>query len=124
MVSFTPRPLYPGGNRPWYLLDRRLGGPQSRSRPCGEEKNLALPGIEPGSSIPQPVAVPTEGWKVLWEKAEKVNGAKAYITNDETTHLFLNGCLVVFFSFSGWGETESTWYVGHCWPVVPAPDDR
>jgi hypothetical protein len=32
----------------------------------------------------------------------------------------------VFFSFcfSGWGETESTWYVGHCWPIVPAPDDR
>jgi hypothetical protein len=29
-----------------------------------------------------------------------------------------------FFSFSGWGETESTWYVGHFWPIVPAPDDR
>jgi hypothetical protein len=29
-----------------------------------------------------------------------------------------------FFSFSGWGETESTWYVGHCRPIVPAPDDR
>jgi hypothetical protein len=29
-----------------------------------------------------------------------------------------------FLSFSGWGETESTWYVGHCWPIVPAPDDR
>jgi hypothetical protein len=28
------------------------------------------------------------------------------------------------FSFSRWGETESTWYVGHCWPIVPAPDDR
>jgi acyl-CoA synthetase (AMP-forming)/AMP-acid ligase II len=27
-------------------------------------------------------------------------------------------------SFSGWGETESTWYVGHYWPIVPAPDDR
>jgi hypothetical protein len=27
-------------------------------------------------------------------------------------------------SFSGWGETEPTWYVGHCWPIVPAPDDR
>jgi hypothetical protein len=26
--------------------------------------------------------------------------------------------------FYGWGETESTWYVGHCWPIVPAPDDR
>jgi hypothetical protein len=41
----------------------------------------------------------------------------------------LNVCSVVsfsffFFSFSGWGETESTWYVGHCWPIVPAPDNR
>jgi hypothetical protein len=32
--------------------------------------------------------------------------------------------LVFFFSFSGWGETESTWYVGQCFPIVPAPDDR
>jgi hypothetical protein len=22
-----------------------------------------------------------------------------------------------------WGETESTWYVGHYWPIVPALDD-
>jgi hypothetical protein len=29
-----------------------------------------------------------------------------------------------FFSFFGWGETESTWYVGHYWPIVRAPDDR
>jgi hypothetical protein len=28
MVSFTPRPLYPQGNRPRYPLDRRLGGPR------------------------------------------------------------------------------------------------
>jgi hypothetical protein len=28
---------------------------------------------------------------------------------------------VFFFS---WGETESTWYCGHYWPIVPAPDDR
>jgi hypothetical protein len=27
-------------------------------------------------------------------------------------------------SFLWWGETESTWYVGHIWPIVPAPDDR
>jgi hypothetical protein len=27
-------------------------------------------------------------------------------------------------SYSGWGETEHTWYVGHCFPIVPAPDDR
>jgi hypothetical protein len=25
VVSFTPRPLYPQGKSPWYLLDRRLG---------------------------------------------------------------------------------------------------
>jgi hypothetical protein len=25
-----------------------------------------------------------------------------------------------FLSFSGWGETESTLYVGHCFPIVPA----
>jgi hypothetical protein len=39
VVSFTPQPLYPRGKRPWYPLDRRLGGPQSRSGRGGEEKN-------------------------------------------------------------------------------------
>jgi len=42
------RPLYPQGKSPWYPLDRRLGGPQSRSGRGGEEKNYELsPGIEP-----------------------------------------------------------------------------
>jgi len=31
VVSFTPRPIYPQGNIPWYSLDRRLGGAYSRS---------------------------------------------------------------------------------------------
>jgi hypothetical protein len=36
------------GKSPWYLLDRRLGGPQSRSGRGGEEKNSQPPlGIEP-----------------------------------------------------------------------------
>jgi hypothetical protein len=36
------------GKNPRYPLDRRLGGPQSRSGRCGLEKNLLpLPGIEP-----------------------------------------------------------------------------
>jgi hypothetical protein len=39
VVSFTHQPLYPQGNSPRYLLDRRLGGPQSRSGRGGEEKN-------------------------------------------------------------------------------------
>jgi hypothetical protein len=53
--SFTPRPLYPQGKSPWYPLDKRLGGPQSRSGRGGEEKNShPLPGLEP--LIIQPVA--------------------------------------------------------------------
>jgi hypothetical protein len=48
VISFTLRPLYHQGKSPWYPLDRRLGGPQSRSRRGGEEKNSQpLPGIEP-----------------------------------------------------------------------------
>jgi hypothetical protein len=35
-------------NSPWYPLDKRLGGPQSRSGCGGEEKNFQpLPGLEP-----------------------------------------------------------------------------
>jgi hypothetical protein len=50
-----PRPLYPQGKSPWYPLDRRLGGPHSRSECGGEEKNSQhLVGFEP--PIIQPVA--------------------------------------------------------------------
>jgi hypothetical protein len=47
----------PPGKEPlvWYPLDRRLGGPQSRSGRDGEEKNSQpLPGLEP--PIIQPIA--------------------------------------------------------------------
>jgi hypothetical protein len=48
VVSFTPRPLYYMGKSPWYLLDRRLGGPQSRyGRGCEEKKSQLLSGDEP-----------------------------------------------------------------------------
>jgi hypothetical protein len=47
VVSFTPRPLYNQGKIPCYPLDRRLGGPQSRSGRGGEEKNSPLlPGLK------------------------------------------------------------------------------
>jgi hypothetical protein len=39
-VNFMPRPLYPRGKSHRYPLDRRLGGPQSRSGRRGEEKIL------------------------------------------------------------------------------------
>jgi hypothetical protein len=45
-----PFPLYPRERVPRYSLDRRLGGPHSRSGRCSENKNLPLPGIEPGTS--------------------------------------------------------------------------
>jgi hypothetical protein len=46
MVSFTPRPLYPRGKSPRYPLDRRLGGPQSRSGDVEKRKFLTLLGLE------------------------------------------------------------------------------
>jgi hypothetical protein len=48
VVSFTPRPLYRQGKSPWYPLDRRLVGFQSRSGRGGEKRNSQpLPGLEP-----------------------------------------------------------------------------
>jgi hypothetical protein len=53
--------LYPRGRNPRHELDRRLGGPQSRSGRCEVERNhLPLPGIEPRPSSPNPIAVATE----------------------------------------------------------------
>jgi hypothetical protein len=50
VVSFTLRSLYPMGKSPRYPLNRRLGGPQSRSGRHGEVKIL-----DPtGTRIPAP----------------------------------------------------------------------
>jgi hypothetical protein len=55
VVSFTLRPFYFLGKSLPYPLNRRLGGPQSRSRRGDEEKNSQLlPGLEP--PIIEPVA--------------------------------------------------------------------
>jgi hypothetical protein len=69
VVSLTPRPLYPQGKSPWYPLDRRLGGPQSRSGRGGEEKNSQpLSGLEP--LIIQPVAQCYTTTKFNFKKVE------------------------------------------------------
>jgi hypothetical protein len=47
VVSFTPLPLYLRRKSPQYPLNRRLGGPQSRSGQCGEEKILDTTGTLP-----------------------------------------------------------------------------
>lgn len=40
--------------KPWYPLDRWLGGSHSQSGHCGEQKNPTLPGIDPQLSNLQP----------------------------------------------------------------------
>jgi hypothetical protein len=68
VVSFMPRSLYPRGNSHHFPLDTRLGGPQRRSGHCGEEKSvLSLSGIEPWSSSPQLVVIPTELSRLLFK---------------------------------------------------------
>jgi hypothetical protein len=47
--------LYPQGKSSWYPLDRKFGGPQSRSGRGGEEKN-SQPLPEQETPIIQPVA--------------------------------------------------------------------
>jgi hypothetical protein len=80
VVSFTPRQLYPQGKNPWYPLDRRLGGPQSRSGRGGEEKNSKpLPGLE--TPIIQPVAqrYTTELFQLPYTSNDKFNIHAAYV---------------------------------------------
>jgi hypothetical protein len=43
VVSFTPRAFHPRRKNPRYPLNRRLGGPQSRSESGGEEKKSLCP---------------------------------------------------------------------------------
>jgi hypothetical protein len=47
VVSITPWPLYLQGKSPWYPVDKRLGGLQSRSgRGCEQKNSQPLPGLE------------------------------------------------------------------------------
>jgi hypothetical protein len=48
VVRFTLRTLYLQEKSPQYLLERRVGGPQSRSGDSVEEKNSLVP---PGTVI-------------------------------------------------------------------------
>jgi hypothetical protein len=61
-VSHSGRALPPGKGPPCYPMDRRLGGPQSRSAHRGQRKNrLPLPGIE-HRSPGHPVHIQTLYW--------------------------------------------------------------
>jgi hypothetical protein len=64
VVSFTLLPLYPWGNSLQYPLYWKLGGPQSQSGHCEEEKNLLpLQGVKSqllGHPAHILVTIPTE----------------------------------------------------------------
>jgi hypothetical protein len=80
VVSFTPRPLYPQGKSPRYPLDRRLGGPQSRSGYGVEEKNSQPPpGIEPRSYIDESVTslfTPNENAGAINKMEKRLKGSR------------------------------------------------
>jgi hypothetical protein len=85
VVSFTHRPLCLQVKSPRYPLDRKLGGPQSRSGRCGDEKNSQpMPRLEP--PIIQPVAerYMTELSRLPCHTSNKLN--KVNCSDYETLH--------------------------------------
>jgi hypothetical protein len=82
VVSFTLRPLYPQGKSRRYPLDRRLGGPQSRSGRRGEEKILDPTGtrnsdplvVQPVASHYTDRAIPAKGYEKLVMTEGKLKG--------------------------------------------------
>jgi hypothetical protein len=57
---FTP------GNEPWFPLSRRLGGPQIRSEPSGEQKNLLrLPAFQTRTLQPVPQSLQATNYAIL-----------------------------------------------------------
>jgi hypothetical protein len=53
-----PSCFIPIGKSPWYPLDRRLGGSQSRSGRGGEEKNYHPPPEEEPYNPDRPASIP------------------------------------------------------------------
>jgi hypothetical protein len=124
VVSFTPRPLYLRGNRPPYPLDRRFGGPQSRSgRFLEKRKFLNQPRLElwtfsrparsyPGSLRPQYVSniniKSTESRKCTCLISLRcVAGCEAGECTLRSNPV--PGCGVLYGSSGRWGEL-SPWY--------------
>jgi hypothetical protein len=46
------------------------------------------------------------------------------VAQDKDVSWRLSVANAIFFYFFSWVETESTWYAGHYWPIVPDPGDR
>jgi hypothetical protein len=106
VVSFIHRQLNPSGKEPWYPMDRRLGGLQSRSGRGGEEESSKpLPGLQ--TSTIQPVAqrYATELSRLLsYLFYQAIRNRRPTVTND---------------SWSGCTKFESPWL---SWSFLVPPD--
>jgi hypothetical protein len=78
------------GSEPRYPLSMRLGGPQSRSEPCEEIKNIfPLSGIE-ARFLGCPVTIPTEQFQLQrpnsqvdkWLNCKKISVNNLYFENN------------------------------------------
>jgi hypothetical protein len=80
VVSFMPRPLYPRSKSSRFLLNRRLGGPQSRSGRVGKEKishHCRCRELDPGRLACSLVSILTElprlVFRVIWTVSKSVS---------------------------------------------------
>jgi hypothetical protein len=94
VVSFTPRPLYPPGRSPRYLLYRRLGGPQSRSGQHGEVKILDPTGTRTPTSVVQPVASRYTDCAIPTHPLFGADFKNACGCTSTSPHIFLVSCLI------------------------------
>jgi hypothetical protein len=78
--------VLPPGKKPRYPLDRRLGGPQSRSgRGAGQKNSQPLPGLEP--PIIQPVAQRYTDWAIPRLLKGKVKNLKSSLCSMSWRHI-------------------------------------
>jgi hypothetical protein len=103
------RPLYPQEKSSWYQLDRKLGGPQSRSGRSGEEKtSQCLSGFEPPIIQPVVQGYTTELSRLLskpFGSHERLGASWLY----EQLLSFQEGfCSIVFVNATDWSAHSST----------------
>jgi hypothetical protein len=97
MVSFTSRSLYPRGKSPQWPLDRRLGGPQSRSRGSNLARNILI-SVDPRKGC----VVERNEWggrEVIWMLVEE--GGNCFFGNasdltSEGTSAFKRGVMLYY----------------------------
>jgi hypothetical protein len=113
VVSFTPRGKIPPPSSTHWIGDWL--GPRAGLDDVEKRKFLTLPGLElrplcrPARSQSLSRLLLCHSWRCIGD-----------LSIQRPTIPLKN---LFFFILVSWGETESIRYVGHYWPIVPAPDD-